>query len=374
MPTGTTGTPVSSDRRAMPTRPSSSRRGSRLTVPSGKMPTGAAGQEMRARPLERRHRMLVEAAEDVEELRPGLLPRDGDHLAAAEDQPDAGDDAEVPVGEEMDSLPPRSTISSDGTRTASRQVLWFGARMNGSRVRRDMLEAVRPHAPADGQRRERAEQHPVAERHVRHRPAQHAPRRRRAPDAAMSRTPHRGANRCRRRSASPPACVDPHAPDGARVYNPAHGTTRFAGEPALPRRDVRRHHRPARSRRARPCRRHRRGRPHLAAQAVDLSEIGAGRWQVTVYFEAQPTRDERGAWRDWRGQQPAAARRSRSQTLPETDWVAKSLAGLAPVRAGRFLVHGRHDRGRVRAERHRHRDRGRRWPSAPATTARRPGA
>jgi ribosomal protein L11 methyltransferase len=31
------------------------------------------------------------------------------------------------------------------------------------------------------------------------------------------------------------------------------------------------------------------------------------------------------------------------------DWVANSLAGLKPVRAGRFLVHGRHDRARVQA-------------------------
>ena len=31
--------------------------------------------------------------------------------------------------------------------------------------------------------------------------------------------------------------------------------------------------------------------------------------------------------------------------LPARDWVAGSLEGLAPVRAGRFLVHGRHDRG-----------------------------
>ena len=34
--------------------------------------------------------------------------------------------------------------------------------------------------------------------------------------------------------------------------------------------------------------------------------------------------------------------------LPETDWVAKSLEGLKPVRAGRFLVHGAHDRDRVK--------------------------
>ena len=34
--------------------------------------------------------------------------------------------------------------------------------------------------------------------------------------------------------------------------------------------------------------------------------------------------------------------------LPETDWVAKSLEGLTPVRVGRFLVHGSHDRARRR--------------------------
>lgn len=30
--------------------------------------------------------------------------------------------------------------------------------------------------------------------------------------------------------------------------------------------------------------------------------------------------------------------------LPQTDWVAQSLKGLAPVRAGRFFLHGSHDR------------------------------
>ncbi|APO75370.1 ribosomal protein L11 methyltransferase [Rhizobium etli 8C-3] len=36
------------------------------------------------------------------------------------------------------------------------------------------------------------------------------------------------------------------------------------------------------------------------------------------------------------------------EVIPDIDWVAKSLEGLRPVRAGRFLVHGSHDRGRVR--------------------------
>ena len=36
------------------------------------------------------------------------------------------------------------------------------------------------------------------------------------------------------------------------------------------------------------------------------------------------------------------------ETLPDIDWVARSLEGLKPVRAGRFLVHGSHDRHRRR--------------------------
>ncbi|MDX3925094.1 MAG: 50S ribosomal protein L11 methyltransferase [Shinella sp.] len=36
------------------------------------------------------------------------------------------------------------------------------------------------------------------------------------------------------------------------------------------------------------------------------------------------------------------------ETIPDVDWIAKSLEGLQPVRAGRFVVHGSHDRGRAR--------------------------
>lgn len=36
------------------------------------------------------------------------------------------------------------------------------------------------------------------------------------------------------------------------------------------------------------------------------------------------------------------------EDLPEIDWVSRSLEGLRPVRAGRFLVHGSHDRDQRR--------------------------
>jgi ribosomal protein L11 methyltransferase len=36
------------------------------------------------------------------------------------------------------------------------------------------------------------------------------------------------------------------------------------------------------------------------------------------------------------------------EDIPDVDWIAKSLEGLQPVRAGRFVVHGSHDRDTVR--------------------------
>jgi ribosomal protein L11 methyltransferase len=42
-----------------------------------------------------------------------------------------------------------------------------------------------------------------------------------------------------------------------------------------------------------------------------------------------------------------AAARLRFERLAPTDWVRKSLAGLRPVPAGRFIVHGSHDRARI---------------------------
>jgi ribosomal protein L11 methyltransferase len=47
----------------------------------------------------------------------------------------------------------------------------------------------------------------------------------------------------------------------------------------------------------------------------------------------------------------AAARALVLETVAARDWVAASLAGLKPVAAGRFLVHGAHDRARVPAHR-----------------------
>src|SRR5262245_44025994 len=41
------------------------------------------------------------------------------------------------------------------------------------------------------------------------------------------------------------------------------------------------------------------------------------------------------------------ARRLVLETLAPTDWVSRSLQGLTPVAAGRFVVHGAHDRAHI---------------------------
>ena len=43
----------------------------------------------------------------------------------------------------------------------------------------------------------------------------------------------------------------------------------------------------------------------------------------------------------------AAAKALRFERVAATDWVRESLAGLAPVTAGRFVIHGAHDRARI---------------------------
>jgi ribosomal protein L11 methyltransferase len=76
---------------------------------------------------------------------------------------------------------------------------------------------------------------------------------------------------------------------------------------------------------------------------------GGGRaWLMEAYFGSEP--DEEAI----RALITAAADETttRAATFGMTekrDWVANSLAGLKPVRAGRFLVHGRHDRSRIQA-------------------------
>ena len=81
--------------------------------------------------------------------------------------------------------------------------------------------------------------------------------------------------------------------------------------------------------------------------AVAAFEAEDGRtWRLEAYFADAP--DE--AWvRDLiRPVVGAQADVATFETIDQQDWVRASLEGLKPVRAGRFLVHGAHDRETIR--------------------------
>lgn len=67
--------------------------------------------------------------------------------------------------------------------------------------------------------------------------------------------------------------------------------------------------------------------------------------EVSLYVEAEP---DAVMQRMSDVLAPLAPPPIETETLPEIDWVTHSLAGLTAVRAGRFLVHGSHERGKRR--------------------------
>ena len=80
--------------------------------------------------------------------------------------------------------------------------------------------------------------------------------------------------------------------------------------------------------------------------AVAAFEQKDGSWLTEIYFAEEP---DRKAVADLvaliMGKTTAGTRRF--EALAAKDWVAASLEGLRPIRAGRFLVHGAHDRALV---------------------------
>ena len=73
---------------------------------------------------------------------------------------------------------------------------------------------------------------------------------------------------------------------------------------------------------------------------------GGKAWLVEAYFGFPPDEEEIRALIAAAADEETA-RAAAFGVTEKRDWVAASLAGLKPVRAGRFLVHGRHDRDRV---------------------------
>jgi ribosomal protein L11 methyltransferase len=72
----------------------------------------------------------------------------------------------------------------------------------------------------------------------------------------------------------------------------------------------------------------------------------AGAWTVEVYFEGSPDQDAvRALIGDLAGD--AASEGLTFTAVAAGDWIAQSLAGLAPVAVRRFVIHGAHDRHRI---------------------------
>jgi ribosomal protein L11 methyltransferase len=77
--------------------------------------------------------------------------------------------------------------------------------------------------------------------------------------------------------------------------------------------------------------------------AVAAFEQAGGEWLVETYFAELP--DEKAVLSLVElSAGKGVARAARFGTLDAKDWVAASLEGLKPIRAGRFLVHGAHGR------------------------------
>lgn len=89
------------------------------------------------------------------------------------------------------------------------------------------------------------------------------------------------------------------------------------------------------------------GLPSSLFQAdPDLAE--GSRWRLSIYVPS----DAADEWLDrlvLMARERGLSDDVERTAFAETDWVAETLRELAPVRAGRFLVHGSHDRGAVRA-------------------------
>lgn len=75
---------------------------------------------------------------------------------------------------------------------------------------------------------------------------------------------------------------------------------------------------------------------------VAVVETTAPDWAVEVYFEAGEPHEIAALLRAESGDVPWSVTR-----LADRDWVAEGLRHLRPVAAGRFVVHGSHDRIRI---------------------------
>ncbi|MGL4487931.1 MAG: 50S ribosomal protein L11 methyltransferase, partial [Rhizobiaceae bacterium] len=78
---------------------------------------------------------------------------------------------------------------------------------------------------------------------------------------------------------------------------------------------------------------------------LDIEDKGV--FEVSIYFETDDADDIRERLLKVLGSDLFGLELYR-EDLPDIDWVTHSLGILAPVHAGRFAVHGAHDRGCAR--------------------------
>ena len=82
-----------------------------------------------------------------------------------------------------------------------------------------------------------------------------------------------------------------------------------------------------------------------ALDAVTLFEDGAGAWRIEAYTQCRADAEAAAAALRTEIGRPIA--NVALEELPDLNWVAISQAALPPVIAGRFVVHGSHDRARI---------------------------
>ena len=77
------------------------------------------------------------------------------------------------------------------------------------------------------------------------------------------------------------------------------------------------------------------------AVTINETDEARGLWEVVLYFADEAEASEAA--------QLLEREDAKIAPVPEQDWVRQSLEGLSPVTAGRFFLHGSHDRHRRRA-------------------------
>lgn len=87
------------------------------------------------------------------------------------------------------------------------------------------------------------------------------------------------------------------------------------------------------------------GEEDFAIATTEIDEK-ADIWEASIYLMMDDEEDVRERFQACLEEEFPDASIER-EVIPDIDWIAKSLEGLKPVRAGRFLVHGSHDRDKV---------------------------